>query len=289
MNSVVRSGAGGSASREGGFALAIVVWFIAGMSLLVSGIVATSRTDTHMAQLHVARAKAAAVGDGAIQLMMAEWVAGRIETPIEEGLPNRRFRLGELDAEVTLVPAAGLVDLNSASGEVLAALFTLAAGLDAGEAQTVADNVVKWRSSKTGSRGRSQGFLAFTAIEDLLRVDGVSRTLLDAVRDYVVAGLVTRGGDASLSPELVLEVLALSNPKKAEALRRKRALAGPSRPGSRAVKGGIGSGPFRADARIRYGDRTWLRRRWLDAGSDAGSMLSWRSLRNEPPRVIYDS
>jgi hypothetical protein len=257
------------------------------MSLLVSGIVATGRTDTHMAQLHVARAKAAAAGDGAIQLMMAEWVTGRIET--EGGLPNRRFRLGELEVDVTLIPAAGLVDLNSASTDVLAGLFLLAAGLDAGEAQTVADNVVKWRSSKTGSRGRSQGFLAFAAIEDLLRVDGVSRTLLDAVRDYVVAGLVTRGGDASLSPELVLEVLALSNPKKAEALKRKRALAGQSQSGNRASRGGIGSGPFRADARIRYGDRTWLRRRWLDTGSDVGSMLSWRSVRNEPPRVIYGS
>ena len=289
MSRVSCSGPEGSASRERGFALAIVVWFIAGMSLLVSGIVATGRTDTHMAQLHVARAKAAAAGDGAIQLMMAEWVAGRIETSFEGGLPNRRFRLGELEVDVTLVPAAGLVDLNSASSDVLAGLFLLAAGLDAGEAQTVADNVVKWRSSKTGSRGRSKGFLAFAAMEDLLRVDGVSRTLLDAVRDYVVAGLVTRGGDASLSPELVLEVLALSNPKKAEALKRKRALAGQSQSGNRASRGGIGSGPFRADARIRYGDRTWLRRRWLDAGSDAGSMLSWRSLRNEPPRVIYGS
>ena len=288
MNSVPRSGPGRNAARERGFALAIGVWCIAGMALLVSGIVATGRTDTHMAQLHVARAKAAAAGDGAIQLMMAEWVAGRVEASLEDGLPNRRFRLGELEAEVTLVPAAGLVDLNSASGEVLAGLFSLAAGLDAGEAQTVADNVVKWRSSKSGSRGRSQGFLAFAAIEDLLRVDGVTRTLLDAVRDYVVAGLVTRGGDASLSPELVLEVLALSNPKKAEALRRKRALAGQPRSGGRAVNSGVGSGPFRADARIRYGDRTWLRRRWLDAGSDAGSMLSWRSVRTEPARVLFD-
>ena len=55
-----------------GVALAIVVWFIAGMSLLVAGIVSHARVDTQMAQLHIARAKAVAAGDGAIQLMLGE-------------------------------------------------------------------------------------------------------------------------------------------------------------------------------------------------------------------------
>ena len=41
-----------------GVALAIVVWFIAGMSLLVAGIVSHARVDTQMAQLHIAKAKA---------------------------------------------------------------------------------------------------------------------------------------------------------------------------------------------------------------------------------------
>ena len=55
-----------------GVALAIVVWFIAGMSLLVAGIVSHARVDTQMAQLHIAKAKAVAAGDGAIQLMLGE-------------------------------------------------------------------------------------------------------------------------------------------------------------------------------------------------------------------------
>ena len=61
-----------SMGSQKGVALAIVVWFIAGMSLLVAGIVSHARVDTQMAQLHVARAKAVAAGDGAIQLMLAE-------------------------------------------------------------------------------------------------------------------------------------------------------------------------------------------------------------------------
>ena len=63
--------------REDGVALAIVVWFIAGMSLLVAGIISHVRVDTRMTQLHVARAHAASAGDGAIQLMLAGLVSRR--------------------------------------------------------------------------------------------------------------------------------------------------------------------------------------------------------------------
>ena len=57
---------------ETGVALAIVVWFIAGMALLVSGIVSDARMGTRMAQLHYFKAQAAAAGDGAINLALAE-------------------------------------------------------------------------------------------------------------------------------------------------------------------------------------------------------------------------
>ena len=77
-------------SRQQGVALAIVVWFIAGMSLLVAGIVAQARVDTQMAQVHVARAKAVAAGDGAIQLMMVDLMTSRRSC--------RRFSRGQLPA-----------------------------------------------------------------------------------------------------------------------------------------------------------------------------------------------
>ena len=62
----------GAKAKQQGVALAIVVWFIAGMSLLVASIVSQATVDTRLAQLHVAKAEAAAAGDGAIQLMLAQ-------------------------------------------------------------------------------------------------------------------------------------------------------------------------------------------------------------------------
>ena len=44
--------AGLSVVQQRGVALGIVVWFIAGMALLVSGIIAEARIDTRMAQVH---------------------------------------------------------------------------------------------------------------------------------------------------------------------------------------------------------------------------------------------
>ena len=60
-----------SVEPQRGVALGVVVWFIAGMALLVSGIIAEARIDTRMAQIHYFRAQAAAAGDGAINLALA--------------------------------------------------------------------------------------------------------------------------------------------------------------------------------------------------------------------------
>ena len=120
-----RPGGGGC---QGGMALAIVVWFIAGMSLLVAGIVAQARVDTHMTQAHLARAKAVAAGDGAIQLMLADLVIGNPGVGGSPGMPVASYRVGETEVIVRLVPRRGLIDMKTASPEVLSALFVVAAG-----------------------------------------------------------------------------------------------------------------------------------------------------------------
>ena len=59
------AGAGGS---EAGVALAILVWFLAAMSLLVGSIVMQARVDAKLSGLHLTTARIEAAGDGAIQL-----------------------------------------------------------------------------------------------------------------------------------------------------------------------------------------------------------------------------
>jgi general secretion pathway protein K len=267
-----------STNRQGGVALAIVVWFIAGMSLLVAGIVSHARVDTKMAQLHIARAKTAAAGDGAIQLMLADLTTGKAGLSVSKGVPSSEYQLGNIKVVVKLVPAAGLIDLNSVSGPILASLFAASGSLGSSEAQIIADNVIKWRSSKSRRT-------TFAAMEDLLRVEGVTRTLLDAIRDYVVVGESgQRGTQWSLSTGAVLAIMQEANPKKAEEILRQRDSL--TEPGAEAGKRAILGDSLRADATVYYGDQAWLRRRWISMKQAGASQLPWHSRRAEAPRVI---
>ena len=264
----------GGGIRQQGVALAIVLWFIAGMSLLVAGIVSQARVDTHMAQLHVARAKAVAAGDGAIRLLLADTLIAMGKRQEISGPPAGIYQLGEVEVIVRLLPAAGLVDINSASPEILAALFAMV-GMGEEEARLLAENVLKSRAVARGP-GRAAGL---DAMEDLLRVPGMSRTLLDALRDFIVVGVPAQGStDWSEAPARLLAVLERVDPSRADAVRSRRDRDVGFRP-ARA---------YRADALVRYGDKTWLRRRWISMESNPASALPWSVVRTEPPRVLQD-
>lgn len=274
------------ASAQDGVALAIVVWFIAGMSLLVAGIVSHARVDTQLAQLHVAKAKVVASGDGAIQLMLASIITGRDRRGDAGPALRQLIQLGGLDVRVTLVPTQGLIDLNGSPGPLLAGLFSIAGGIERSQAISLADNVVKWRSS--GPRAQTKkggGRNRFAAIEDLLRVEGMNRTLLDSVRDYVVVGPPSQSGtDWSLAPDTVLGLMREIDPRKADALEQQRSR-------SRAETGAqdkkaSSARMYRADAVIEFGGRYWLRRCWINMGARGASSLPWQFQRTEPPRVI---
>jgi type II secretory pathway component PulK len=252
-------------SQQRGIALAIVVWFIAGMSILVAGIVAQASVDTRMAQVHVARAKASAAGDGAIALMLAERQGVQRDRPTENGGYSALFRVGALDVEVELVPVSQLINVNSADAQLLALLFTEFAALSASEAQDLANNVVQWRQQM-----RSQ-YRKMEAPEDMMAA-GVPRTVLDAIRDYIVAGAIASSSTQWASMHPALQNIARSYR--------------PEQAGRRPDDLGAGASGYRADAIVRYGDSSWLRRRWISTTSSPHSRLPWRALRTETPRVV---
>jgi len=267
--------------RQRGVALAIVVWFIAGMSVLVAGTVLHARVDTKMAQLHVAKAKAVAAGDGAIQLMLAEHSLPGAPASGTSGTFTSKYRLGSTEALVTLYPVSGFINLNTAPQEVLAALFLIVGQVPEDEANFLADNVVKWRGGQLGPDAAKVQAKEFQAIEDLLRVNGVSRTLLDAVRDFIVAGKWGASTtDWAVAPQELLQVLEQAMPEELDSNRAQRGAGDGVQAEARPL-----SGIYRADALVAYGDQTWLRRRWVSSVAAPGSALPWRVMRTEPPRV----
>lgn len=270
--------------EQRGVALVIVVWFVAGMTLLVAGIVSIAKVDTKMAQLHLARAKTVAAGDGAINLIMADRVVGeKLKSPRPFVLENT-YQMNDLKVTVQLSPAAGLVDINEASVEVLGALFFAIGEVGPSQAKYLADNVVKLREEFSGKR-------AFYSVEDLLKVEGITRTLFDEVRDYVIVSAVsTMQTNWAMAPEELMVVMRKANAgDSARLLRRRDALLRSFNSSQSDDNGKQGkkkfSGVYRADALVKYGEQLWLRRRWVSMEQSPQSKLPWRVVRTEPPRV----
>ena len=260
-----------------GVALAIVVWFIAGMSLLVAGIVSHARVDTQMAQLHIAKAKAVAAGDGAIQLMLGERLFNQGRAADKQAPLSAVYQLGSAEVLVMLFPVSALLDLNKAPRAALSTLFIALARVPDGEANTLAENVVNWRKANG----------TFRETEDLLRVGGMDRTIFESVRDFIAAKeTLGTGADWEASLAAMSQRADQVNSGELNGLAlRPEMLAGLNADGTTGGNESSLSGTYRADAMVRYGDQTWLRRRWVSVGSVAGSALPWKTLRSEPARV----
>ena len=265
--------------RQRGVALALVVSFIAGLSLLVAGLVLTAKTDTRLARVHLARAQVTALGDGAINLLLGDVIDGRLaqtqtQTQAQSTLPQARYVLGGAAISVLALPENRLLDLSSASAEQLATLVEFSGLLAPEAAQLVARAVVHYRDGD----GESSMAHPLNSLEDILNVRGVNRVTLEALRDYVT---VSRGASAARADVADARMFTQLQPfsPRARALREDM-LASESESAPGAV-----SGAFRVDALVRQDRDVWLRRRWVRLGGGRDG-LPWTVTRTEPVRMV---
>ena len=264
---------GRSLLQQRGVALGIVVWFIAGMALLVSGIIAEARIDTRMAQIHYFRAQAAAAGDGAINLALAEQEGMRASgQPGADRLQN--YQIGPRSVEIRMIPAGVFVNISSEDSQGLRSLFNKAASVAQqqgifweGSPSALAAAVIEFRDGVGGRRGR-----LFHSPEDLLRVPGVTRGVYEAVRSYITVGDLAggfQGDDQTVESRL--------NQLTAAMIGYGPTVQGPTQHAAKSL---------RIDAIVKIGDQEWLRRRWATLDEGGYSMLPWRFVRTEAARPV---
>ena len=178
-----------SASQQGGFAIALLLWMIAGMSLMVAAVIHFAHQDTGMAELRVREAKAQALGRGVAYLLLRDKALAAYTAASQSADPALQPEQGEPESDKptlftkqyqfdqgwvvtgTLRPSSGFVSLNDADRNELMMLFTGLGKVDNKDAMAMIDGVLKYRTD----------FPGFRYPEELLAVSGSSRVVNDNV------------------------------------------------------------------------------------------------------------
>lgn len=190
---------------QSGMVLIAVLWMVAALSILVTGITRSVREEARTMALGRQSVEAAALGDAAIHLVLQDMVSRT--TPVRRLTYVDTVYRG-VSIRVQVMPLNGLVNINTASLQLLAGLYAVAGEVPQDRATALAQATVDARSRRD-SRGASE---RFAAPEDLLKVPGIDYTLYAKLSKLVTADL--RGGgkvNPMAAPPEVLVVLASGN------------------------------------------------------------------------------
>jgi general secretion pathway protein K len=201
-----------------GVALIAVLWLVAAMGLIVSGIVHSVRSELRTAGQQRQSLVAGAQADAAILLALQHLAAQ--PTPPGAALQTLQVQFEGQTLRVTAQPLNGLIDINNASPLLLADLYQYAGGLTPEAAQALALATETTRKMKSEG-GPPQGF---DAIEDLFRVPAMTYNVYAKLKNHITAVVKEGSGRVNpmASPLGVLQVLAGGNESRAVALAARR-------------------------------------------------------------------
>lgn len=165
-----------SQSTQSGFALALVLWSIAGMALLVTAVIHFASDDLDLVELRLLEAKSDALVRGVALLVARESQMSRQEETEQQGPITYRYLIDGVLANGRELPASGVLPLASASAEELAGLMQSVAAISNSEALMLAELFVAYRE-ETPVLHKSQ----------LLSIPGFRKQIYDGIRPWVQA------------------------------------------------------------------------------------------------------
>lgn len=292
-------------AAQRGMVLAAVLWVVAALALLAAALAGTARAELGALTAARAAAQAEAIGDAVLQMAVVDLKAPPPDAQVgrrkaEQGRLVRDYVFDDTTVSVRITPVAGLVDLNGAPEELLAAMFG-AADLQPDAATALAQRVMDWRDSDqtpqpqgaeddayaaagTAARPRNDRFLV---PEDLLQVLGMTYETYLRVRPLITVDSGAAGIDPASAPPEVLALLAHGDRARADALAAAFASGDPvvdtTGLEARWVARGGGAGIRRFEAVVPMPDgRRMVRTWWVDMEKRMIGGPQWRILRAEP-------
>jgi general secretion pathway protein K len=130
-----------------GYALVSVLWLV----LLLTGIAASyhahARVEARLLASALQRAQAEGLAEAGIWLAAHEHFSAALSPGDRASRVTRTVDVDGAAVAVTIADASGLVNLNGAPPELLAALLAARSGLDAAEQTAVVDGILDWRDA----------------------------------------------------------------------------------------------------------------------------------------------
>lgn len=286
------------ARRQEGVALAVLLWFIAALSLMVAGIVLAARVDVKLAQQQTIEARTKALGDGAINLVMRHLLTLQQQGDYMPGdALVLNFSAFEQSVSARVVPATGLVAINEASPELWHQLLVFGAGLDTVHADELVANIEAWLQPPSEGLSTAAQPLRrnrFMVIEDLLLVDGMNREILERIRLLISAGMGAPGVALRAASPAMIKVLMNGDAGAVSQFLAERevnpaagelghAMIDPLFIAADAAPSGL----VRIDTRISQPDgKAAQLSRWVLVDGYGRDGLPWRRLRTEPVIMV---
>jgi general secretion pathway protein K len=152
----------------------MVLWASVLLAVVAASVLKTSRTDLELSRNLIDATHAELAADSALWTAVHQ-VLTEEDTPWQTDGSVYGWRIDGVEVRVRITDEIGRIDLNAASGELLARLFE-AAGETAGQAQTLSDTVVEFRNSTA---------LSFMSTESLEQVPGMPVPLVARIAEAV--------------------------------------------------------------------------------------------------------
>lgn len=278
MSALCRVGRG-TRYRTHGMALIAVLWIVAALSILVTGMSQAVRGEARLVSSARQVVVAGALGDAAIHLVLQAMV---VSTEPLLRLTTVQTQYQGQSIDVQILPLNGLIDINSAPEPLLARLFTMAGGVASADAAGLAHAAVELRATR-GALGRPLGF---DAPEDLLSVPGFDYDLYANIAPLITADQAGSGQVNPLAaPEGVLVILADGNVARAANMAAERSAGSISIDTTTLTGDYINNAAtrrFRLQARVPLLDGGWvLASRSVDLQTASSDGLPWRTFRTE--------
>jgi len=290
------------AFRQRGVALVAVLWIVAALTLLVASMQTTSTAEIRVAQSRTEIARAAALGDAAIQMALLDW---RTSAPPPDRMTRKVYTFEGVAIELAVVPASGYINLNAAPEALLRLALEQRAGLSPAQAQVLAQRIIDWRDQDDAplpQGAEAEAYVAagvafrprnkpFTVPEDLMQVLGMELDLFDMIQGlFSVWSGSAQGVNPMAAPYEVLLLLAGGRAEVAAQIATARDAGAVGIDTTALEQSFVGGGSIGNTLHLiasvpLAGGGVAVRGRWVNLAADVDG-APWRTLSVEPVRFV---